>query len=176
VKYRYGLECLFRFFSYGLEKKYRKDLVQDFMEFTIRDHKDGYLYGLEKFWAFLKYRKDKRPIEIPPELQKLLSQFRTMDDFKRAKASRHQQQKRNSGSAAEIEPIVRRLSFNEFPPLSTSPSTLSKSPSVLSKSPSVLSKSPSTTLSKSPSTTLNKVQNANATGVWGSPPASAIVK
>lgn len=41
AKYRYGLECLFRFFSYGLEKKFRKDLAQDFMEFTLIDCKDG---------------------------------------------------------------------------------------------------------------------------------------
>ena len=26
-------------------------------------------YGLEKFWAFLKYRKDTRPLEIMPELK-----------------------------------------------------------------------------------------------------------
>lgn len=148
VKYRYGLECLFRFFSYGLEKKYRKDLVQDFMEFTIRDHKDGYLYGLEKFWAFLKYRKDKRPIDILPELQKLLSQFRNMDDFKRAKASQQQQQQQQSKKNTTAEPeLARKLSFNEFPPLSTSPS----------------------------STTGGKAQCATP-GVWGSPPATTLAK
>jgi len=147
VKYRYGLECLFRFFSYGLEKKYRKDLVQDFMEFTLRDRKDGYLYGLEKFWAFLKYRKDKRPIDIPPELQKLLSQFRTMDDFKRAKLQQQQQQKKNS-SATDTDPLARRISFDEFPPLSTSPST----------------------------SATGKALGANAPGVWGSPPATSTAK
>lgn len=147
VKYRYGLECLFRFFSYGLEKKYRKDLVQDFMEFTLRDYKDGYLYGLEKFWAFLKYRKDKRPIDIPSELQKLLSQFRTIDDFKRAKSQQQQQQQKKNASTADAEPIARRLSFDEFPPLSTSPSTISKA------------------------------LGANPPGVWGSsPPTTSIAK
>ena len=54
---RYGLECLFRFYSYGLEKKFREDIFQDFQEETLRDHDSGYLYGLEKFWAFLKYYK-----------------------------------------------------------------------------------------------------------------------
>ena len=28
--YRYGLECLFRFYSYGLERKFRPDLYRDF--------------------------------------------------------------------------------------------------------------------------------------------------
>jgi len=51
------LECLFRFYSYGLEKKFREDIFQDFQEETLRDHDSGYLYGLEKFWAFLKYYK-----------------------------------------------------------------------------------------------------------------------
>lgn len=55
--YRYGLECLFRFYSYGLEKKFREDIFKDFQEETLRDHDNGYLYGLEKFWAFLKYYK-----------------------------------------------------------------------------------------------------------------------
>jgi len=127
AKYRYGLECLFRFFSYGLEKKFRKDLAQDFMEFTLIDCKDGYLYGLEKFWAFLKYRKDKRPIDIPQDLQKLLSQYRTIDDFRKAKASRQPPVKRTTESdnakRASDDPVKRTLSFNEFPPLSTSPSS-----------------------------------------------------
>ena len=55
--YRYGLECLFRYYSYGLEKKFRQDVFRDFEEETLKDHDDGHLYGLEKFWAFLKYYK-----------------------------------------------------------------------------------------------------------------------
>ena len=55
--YRYGLECLFRYYSYGLEKKFRQDVFRDFEEETLRDHDDGHLYGMEKFWAFLKYYK-----------------------------------------------------------------------------------------------------------------------
>ena len=55
--YRYGLECLFRFYSYGLEKKFREDVFRDFEEETLKDHDAGHLYGLEKFWAFLKYYK-----------------------------------------------------------------------------------------------------------------------
>ena len=54
---RYGLECLFRFYSYGLEKKFRPDLYRDFQAETLRDCESGQLYGLEKFWAFMKYYK-----------------------------------------------------------------------------------------------------------------------
>ena len=33
---RYGLECLFRFYSYGLERKFRPELYKDFMIETIK--------------------------------------------------------------------------------------------------------------------------------------------
>lgn len=38
---RYGLECLFRFYSYGLEKRFRPDLYKDFQEETMRDYENG---------------------------------------------------------------------------------------------------------------------------------------
>lgn len=28
-----------------------------------------HVYGLEKFWAYLKYRRDTRPVEIMPDLK-----------------------------------------------------------------------------------------------------------
>ena len=52
--FRYGLECLFRFYSYGLERKFRPDLYRDFQQETLKDCEAGQLYGLEKFWAFMK--------------------------------------------------------------------------------------------------------------------------
>ena len=54
---RYGLECLFRFYSYGLERKFRPDLYRDFQQETLKDCEAGQLYGLEKFWAFMKVRQ-----------------------------------------------------------------------------------------------------------------------
>ena len=57
---RYGLECLFRFYSYGLEKKFRQDIYRDFEEETLSDYKSGNLYGLEKFWAFHHYYQVRR--------------------------------------------------------------------------------------------------------------------
>lgn len=38
---RYGLECLFRYYSYGLEKKFRPDIFLDFQEETIKDYEAG---------------------------------------------------------------------------------------------------------------------------------------
>ena len=39
--FRYGLECLFRFYSYGLEKKFRPEVYQDFQAETIADFENG---------------------------------------------------------------------------------------------------------------------------------------
>ena len=33
--YRYGLECLFRFYSYGLERKFRPELYKDFQVCSV---------------------------------------------------------------------------------------------------------------------------------------------
>ena len=42
----------------------------------------GQLYGLEKFWAFLKYYKGK-PVTVGADLNEKLLQYRTLDDFRR---------------------------------------------------------------------------------------------
>ena len=38
---RYGIECLFRFYSYGLERRFRAELYDDFESETIRDYENG---------------------------------------------------------------------------------------------------------------------------------------
>lgn len=50
------------------------------------DYDNGHLYGLEKFWAYLYYRKDKdkRQLKVDERLQKLISQFKTVEDFRKA--------------------------------------------------------------------------------------------
>lgn len=85
-KYRYGLECLFRFYSYGLEKRFRQELYDDFQQLTLVDHDQDQLYGLEKFWAYQYYRKDKsrRPLEVMEELQGILGQYKSLEDFRKA--------------------------------------------------------------------------------------------
>ncbi|ORX93385.1 hypothetical protein K493DRAFT_338292 [Basidiobolus meristosporus CBS 931.73] len=96
VNYRYGLECLFRFFSYGLEKKFRQDIFDEFQELTLADYENGYLYGLEKFWAYLYFRKDKESnsIKVDAPLAKILTGFKSLQDFRCAQQERkHIQQK-----------------------------------------------------------------------------------
>jgi len=76
------LECLFRFYSYGLERKFRPELYKDFQEETLRDHEGGQLYGLEKFWAFIKYYRHANELHVIPKLNELLTSFKTIEDFK----------------------------------------------------------------------------------------------
>jgi len=98
VGYRYGLECLFRYYSYGLEKKMRDDIFEDFQEHTLQDYSNGYLYGLEKFWAFLRYRKDKKKLEVRSEITKLLQKYKTLDDFRKGDSKQQQ-------SKDEVNPV-----------------------------------------------------------------------
>ncbi|XP_069601846.1 la-related protein 1B isoform X2 [Ranitomeya imitator] len=79
--YRYGLECLFRFYSYGLEKKFRPDIFKDFQDETLKDYETGQLYGFKKFWAFLKYAQVKN-MSVNPMLQNHLSKFKRLEDFR----------------------------------------------------------------------------------------------
>ncbi|XP_047317758.1 la-related protein 1A [Impatiens glandulifera] len=89
ANYNYGLECIFRFYSYGLEKEFREDIYEDFEQLTLDSFAKGNLYGLEKYWAFHHYRerRDQKPyLKKQPELEKLLKEeFRSLDDFQRAK-------------------------------------------------------------------------------------------
>lgn len=79
--FRYGIESLFRFYSYGLEKKFRLEVYKHFQADTLEDYKNGQLYGLEKFWAFLRYsgRTDQG---INPELKAILAKYKSIDDFR----------------------------------------------------------------------------------------------
>jgi len=40
---RYGIECLFRFYSYGLERRFRAELYSDFQLETLHDYENGLL-------------------------------------------------------------------------------------------------------------------------------------
>jgi la-related protein 1 len=86
--YRYGLECLFRFYSYGLEQKFKEFLFEDFQNHCFNDYQNNNLtYGLEKFWAYLHYRKNKETeLKILPELEEIFAtKFTCMDDFRKAR-------------------------------------------------------------------------------------------
>ncbi|CAF4241896.1 unnamed protein product, partial [Rotaria sordida] len=79
--YRYGVECLFRFYTYGIEKHFQQE--------TLCDHEAGQLYGLEKFWAFLKYSRQKP--KINPKLEEILKNYKNLEDFRVDDASFPQQ-------------------------------------------------------------------------------------
>lgn len=40
------------------------------------------LYGIEKFWAFMKYYKHAEKLEVEPRLKEYLTKFKTIEDFR----------------------------------------------------------------------------------------------
>jgi la-related protein 1 len=108
--FRYGLECLFRFYSYGLESKFRAPLYKDFQIETLKDYKAGELYGLEKFWAFLKYYKHAKELTVDPEITEILKNFKSIDDFKKANEERRGPERRIRRSS-ESDKVGQMRSF-----------------------------------------------------------------
>jgi len=113
--YRYGLECLFRFYSYGLERKFRADLYKEFEEETLKDYDEGQLYGLEKFWAYLKYSRQKP--DITPRLSDILQNYKRLEDFRvvsdqTSMVSSLQQRLPSSSVKASIETTKKPLATN----------------------------------------------------------------
>jgi hypothetical protein len=49
----------------------------------------GQLYGLEKFWAFLKYYRHSSKLHIDPKLKEFLSGYNDVKDFRVVMASLH---------------------------------------------------------------------------------------
>ncbi|CAF1460419.1 unnamed protein product [Rotaria sordida] len=87
--YKYGVECLFRFYTYDLEKHFRQHGFEDFQQETLCDHEADQLYGLEKFWAFLKYSRQKP--KINPKLEEILKNYKNLEGFRVDSASFPQQ-------------------------------------------------------------------------------------
>ena len=53
---RYGIECLFRFYSYGTEKVFRKRVFEDFQELVISDYEKGWSFVFGVLDPFCFYR------------------------------------------------------------------------------------------------------------------------
>ena len=43
---------------------------------------NGQLYGLEKFWAFLKYCKQAKKLGVDQKIQLKLEKYKTIEDFR----------------------------------------------------------------------------------------------
>lgn len=50
--YRYGIECLFRFYSYGLETNFKPDLYKEFEKYTLQVHLTEFSTKHLHLWGF----------------------------------------------------------------------------------------------------------------------------
>ena len=48
----------------------------------LKDAESGQMYGLEKFWAFMKYYKHSAELHVDKKLRALLEPFKKIEDFK----------------------------------------------------------------------------------------------
>ena len=46
------MECLFRYYSYGLERKFRPNIFKDFQEETMKDYEAGEMHHLGNLNTF----------------------------------------------------------------------------------------------------------------------------
>ncbi len=54
-------------------------MYRDFIRETLADVNREQFYGLEKFWAFLKYYKYSRQLDIEPALKQHLAKYKKFD-------------------------------------------------------------------------------------------------
>eukprot|EP00056_Hartaetosiga_gracilis_P001380 m.44596 g.44596 ORF g.44596 m.44596 type:complete len:515 (-) comp10613_c0_seq1:223-1767(-) len=110
--YRYGLECLFRFYSYGLETRYRSKtfnlrLFKDFQESVVWDLRQNELYGLEKFVAFVEYSNYPLGDDTPSIIRDKMVEFPNVKAFQQHRErlarsqSRSQSRHRNKGKTQQ---------------------------------------------------------------------------
>ena len=78
----YGIECYFRFCSYGLETNWIPEVYDDFEMEAMADYRRGFNYGLEKFKAFHINQKHDFEIPIKPETQRELDKYPTCRSFR----------------------------------------------------------------------------------------------
>ena len=152
----YGIECYFRFCSYGLETNWMEDVFHDFENEAMEDYYRKSYYGLEKLKAFKVNQKYDFPIPIRADIDKLISSFPTMRSFRERQAreekAEKKAQKRNEAKAKggpqrtsktpASEPSILTQKKTQPTPPQAAKQNSPKQPQSLPKQPQSLPKSP----------------------------------
>lgn len=78
----YGIQCFYRFCSYGLETNWLPEVYETFEDEAMSDYWKGNKYGLEKFKAFHINQKYDFQIPIKPETKRELDKYPTCRSFR----------------------------------------------------------------------------------------------
>uniref|UniRef100_A0A8C8W260 La-related protein 1-like n=1 Tax=Peromyscus maniculatus bairdii TaxID=230844 RepID=A0A8C8W260_PERMB len=83
----------------------------------------GHLYGLEKFWAYLKYSQSKTQ-SVDPKLQEYLCSFKKLEDFRiDPPMSEEFGRKRHSSASGEESNHHRLPPHSSTPPSAAQPAS-----------------------------------------------------
>lgn len=96
----YGIECYFRFCSYGLEIRWDEKIFHEFENEAMEDHRRKCNYGLEKLQAFRVNQKHDFPIPFNPDIIAILNKYPTMKSFREPMKPEGKKPKRAEGKKA----------------------------------------------------------------------------
>ena len=82
IKVRFELDIEPKYFMIKVFSSQNQDYNIEFGFAKFKDAESGQMYGLEKFWAFMKYYKHAAELHVDRKLQDLLEPFKTIEDFK----------------------------------------------------------------------------------------------
>lgn len=95
----YGIQCLYRYCSYGLETNWNPEIFETFEDEAMDDYWKGDKYGLEKVKAFLINQKYDFPIPLKPETQRELDKYPTCRSFRESNYNGKNNQRRGSDAS-----------------------------------------------------------------------------
>lgn len=98
----YGIQCFYRFCSYGLETNWNIEVYETFEDEAMSDYWKGNKYGLEKFKAFHINQKYDFPIPIKPETQKELDKYPTCRSFREPINNNNKNAQRRGSDASRV--------------------------------------------------------------------------
>lgn len=105
-KSHYGIECFFRFASYGLETFWNINVFHDFENEALASYKKGDYYGMEKLKAFLVNQKYDFKIPVREDIQAILDKYPTPKSFREVKKQHVANSQRKNAASNKVKAAI----------------------------------------------------------------------